>query len=51
VYRLVEKRLIPSVRLGTRRIAIPKRELEAFLAEQAAASLAQEEPPRLGGAG
>jgi excisionase family DNA binding protein len=51
VYRLVEKRLIPSVRLGTRRIAIPRRELEEWASDQAAASLAQEEPPRLGKVG
>jgi excisionase family DNA binding protein len=50
VYRLVEKRLIPSVRLGTRRIAIPRRELEEWASDQAAASLVQE-PPRLGRVG
>jgi excisionase family DNA binding protein len=47
VYRLVGMRAIPSVRLGTRRIAIPRRELDAWASEQAAASLAQDEP-RLG---
>jgi excisionase family DNA binding protein len=43
VYRLVEQRCIPAIRLGTRRIAIPRRELDAWASEQAAASLAQSE--------
>jgi excisionase family DNA binding protein len=47
VYRLVGARVIPAIRLGTRRIAIPRRELEEWASDQAAASLVQE-PPRLG---
>jgi excisionase family DNA binding protein len=49
VYRLVEQGAIPFIKLGTR-IAIPRRELEQWIAEQAAASVAQE-PQRLGRVG
>jgi excisionase family DNA binding protein len=50
VHALVKRRELPHVRLG-KRVLFPRRELEAFLAEQAQASLAQDEPPRLGKVG